>query len=210
MCNVVITHFLKTFSRFDGNNDLKSSKALKCVLILLKSPPFPQKFSLFPPMKRFLSSRQDSIYASTEFTSFRSHFWVLISAGKGPHFTQRWVPIGSPFWNVLAQPSPYLVDPLPNAPTVLTLTFTKGAECETPRSRMQNRSRMRNTMFQNFWWKCWFWGQFVGPWKGNWGHFLVTYSCPGYPLGVWCFGEVQKWILPGIPESQSCSASAPP
>ena len=34
-----------------------------------------------------------SIYASTEFTSFRSHFWVIISAGKGPHFTQRWVPI---------------------------------------------------------------------------------------------------------------------
>ena len=94
------------------------------------------------------SSKQDSIYASTEFTSFGSHFWVLISAGKGPHFTQRWVPIGSPFWNVLAQPSPYLVDPLPNAPTVLTLTFTKGAECETPRSRMQNRSRMRNTMSQ--------------------------------------------------------------
>ena len=26
------------------------------VLILLKSPPFPQKFSLFPPMKRFLTS----------------------------------------------------------------------------------------------------------------------------------------------------------
>ena len=92
----------------------------RLVLILLKSPPFPQKFSYFPPMKRFLSSRQDSIYASTEFTSFRSHFWVIISAGKGPHFTQRWVPIGSPFWNVLAQPSPYLADPLPNAPTVLT------------------------------------------------------------------------------------------
>ena len=111
----------------------------------------------------FRNPPSTSIYANTEFTSFRGHFWVIISAGKGPHFTQRWVPIGSPFWNVLAQPSPYLADPLPNAPTVLTLKFTKGAECETPRSRMQNRSRMRNTMFQKFWWKCWFWGQFVGP-----------------------------------------------
>ena len=31
-----------------------------------------------------------------------------------------------------AQPSPLLGDPLPTAPTVHTLKFTKGAECRTP------------------------------------------------------------------------------
>ena len=116
------------------------------VLILLQKSSFYSKVLFISPNEKIFylkSSKQDS-------RSFRSHFWVLISAGKGPHFTQRWVPIGSPFWNVLAQPSPYLADPLPNAPTVLTLKFTKGAECRTPRSRMQNQGPNAEHHVANF------------------------------------------------------------
>ena len=53
MCNVVNTHFLKTF----GNNDLRSSKAEK---------PFTQKVFFRPMTSVYLeSSNQDSVFAST-------------------------------------------------------------------------------------------------------------------------------------------------
>ena len=72
----------------------------------------------------------------------------------GSSFLLEKVPIslkgGSPFWNVLTQPSPYLADPLPNAPTVVTLKFTKGAECRTPRSRMQNQGPNAEHHVANF------------------------------------------------------------
>ena len=52
--------------------------------------------------------------------------------------------------HLAAQPSPYLGDPLPAAPTVLTLKFTKGAGCRTLRSRMQNQEPHAEHHFANF------------------------------------------------------------
>ena len=89
-------------------------------------------------MKRFLTS------------SPQSKIPGALGAIFGSSFLLEMVPIGSPFWNVLAQPSPYLADPLPNAPTVLTLKFTKGAECRTPRSRMQNQGPNAEHHVANF------------------------------------------------------------
>ena len=80
----------------------------------------------------------------------------------------------------------------------LTSEGAKGAKRGGQRGQ---RGPKPNSILQNFWAKCWFWGQFFGPFWGNWWHFLVICSCPWYPLGVWCFREVQTWIFPGIPES---------
>ena len=142
MCNVVITHFLRRVLI----EITTSSKDLKWVLIwssfYSKSPRFTQKSSLFPPMKRFLTS------------SPQSKIPGALGAIFGSSFLLEKVPIslkgGSPFWNVLTQPSPYLADPLPNAPTVVTLKFTKGAECRTPRSRMQNQGPNAEHHVANF------------------------------------------------------------
>ena len=93
-------------------------------------------------MKRFLTS------------SPQSKIPGALGAIFGSSFLLEKVPIslkgGSPFWNVLTQPSPYLADPLPNAPTVVTLKFTKGAECRTPRSRMQNQGPNAEHHVANF------------------------------------------------------------
>ena len=150
------------------------------------------------------SSKQDSIYASTEFTSFRSHFWVIISAGKGPHFTQRWVPIGSPFWNVLAQPSPYLADPLPNAPTVLTLKFTKGAECRTPRSRMQHQCTCDSTRKASE-------TSGVSPWSRASQSTAWQWCATLPPSRPWWRAWAASWLLmrPHL-RSPSSSQSSPP
>ena len=93
-------------------------------------------------MKRFLTSSPESKIPGA------------LGAIFGSSFLLEKVPIslkgGSPFWNVLTQPSPYLADPLPNAPTVVTLKFTKGAECRTPRSRMQNQGPNAEHHVANF------------------------------------------------------------
>ena len=44
----------------------------------------------------------------------------------------------------------YLADPIPNAPALLSLRFTKGAECRTPRSRMQDQGPNTEHQFANF------------------------------------------------------------
>ena len=44
----------------------------------------------------------------------------------------------------------YLADPIPNAPTLLTLSITKGAQCRTPRSRMQDQGPNTEHQFANF------------------------------------------------------------
>ena len=100
MCNVVNTRFFMTISHFNENNDLGSSKALKWVLIwssfYSKSPRFTQKSSLFPPMKRFLTSSPQSKIPGALGAIFGFSFLlekVPISLKDGSPLGPHWVPI---------------------------------------------------------------------------------------------------------------------
>ena len=126
----------------------------------------------------------------------------------GSSFLLEKVPIslkdGSPFWNVLAQPSPYLADPLPNAPTVLTLKFTKGAECRTPRSRMQHQCTCDSTRKASE-------TSGVSPWSRASQSTAWQWCATLPPSRPWWRAWAASWLLmrPHL-RSPSSSQSSPP